>query len=237
MKTAVLLSGQIRNAKDAAPSIKQYIIDKYNADVFVSTWRPTPSIISYAGHNIPNDLSLDDVDRIYAPKMMEVEDFDTSPLINSIRNNLPTNKTGYNGEVEESTMMLNVFSMFYKIWRVNQLRVEYQRLNKVQYDCVIRLRFDLTFENYDEFPIINPSPNTMYIPNGSDWRGGVGDMVALSDSASMSTYSELYNWLYRYDKMGHGLHPESILRKHLEFNRLNIERFPCSFSLRGFPVV
>ena len=234
MKTAVLLSGQIRNAKDAAPSIKQHIIDKYNADVFVSTWRPTPNIISYAGHNIPNDLTLDEVHTIYAPKMMEVEDFDTSPLIESISNDLPTNKTGYNGEVEESTLILNVFSMYYKVWRANRVRLDYERINKVKYDCIIRLRFDVKF---DDFPLIEPTPNTMHIPVGSDWRGGIGEMVAISDGAAMTLYSDIYNWLYRYNEMGHGLHPESILRKHLEFNHLNIERFPCKFFMRGFPVV
>lgn len=234
MRTAVLLSGQIRNARDASTSIKEHIVDKYNADVFVETWRTTPNIISYAGHNIPDDMTLDEVDRVYSPKMMRVEDFDNSRLMESIRNNLPTNKTGYNGEVEESTVMANVFAMYYKIMRANEMREEYERINNIKYECIIRLRFDLKFDN---FPVINPEANTVYIPNGSDWRGGVGDLVAVSDRKAMSVYSDVYNWLYRYNEMGHGLHPESILRKHLEFNKLKIERFPCNFYLRGHPVV
>jgi len=124
----------------------------------------------------------------------------------------------------------NVFFMWYKIWKANQMRKLYEQHNRIRYDCVIRLRFDTTFK---EFPYIEPERKTVYIPDGGDYEGGICDQVALADATTMDLYCELYNDLYRYTVAGFGCHPESMLRRHLEVNRLTVKRFECDFALRG----
>lgn len=62
---------------------------------------------------------------------------------------------------------------------------------------------------------------------------GYVDQLAIADSPTMDLYADLYNDIYRYTVANIGIHPESILRKHIEVNRLAVERFKCGMKLRG----
>jgi hypothetical protein len=110
----------------------------------------------------------------------------------------------------------------------------------MKYDCVIVSRFDVTF---DESPNIVPTKNEVHIPIGPSEEsveyvlGGLPDFFAFGDFASMNVYCTLFNDILRYHHEGHGLHPESILRKHLEFNNVPFTRFPTKIRLRNRLIV
>ena len=91
-------------------------------------------------------------------------------------------------------------------------------------------RFD---NSVTEFSIIEPKYKTLYIPEGGDYDGGLNDQLAIADPQTMDIYCDLYTEMYRYAYAGIGFHPESLLRKHVEINRLNLERFKCGLHLRG----
>lgn len=235
MKTAVLISGQIRDAKNCYQSLIDNVIKPYNADVFIDTWNPNNKIPDGRNQYIENSFGLDDLARIFRPKMMSVEDFEDNPIVSRVREvykhlNYPNMRTAYDGSHAWEIRFEAPTFMHYKIWKVNVAKDLYEKINNFKYDCVIRTRFDLFFE---DFPQIQPKPNTVYIPSGSDHRGGVCDMTVIGDSDSITKYSSVYVNLQNYINNQMGLHSESLLRKHLELNGLTIERFNIKYKLRG----
>lgn len=244
MKTAVCISGKMDSIWNADNLIK-FVIAPYAADVFIDTWIPYENNTIKTGYTeaelvqvgIPVDAIpkappaiIQDFADKFRPKMMVLDSFDDVPLTHQIRTLLPKNKKTNSGVVSEGTRAENVMFMWYKLWKCNQLRKLYEQANRVRYDCIIRLRFDNSFTG---FPIIEPKYKTIYIPEGGDYENGINDQLAIADSQTMDLYCDMYNEIYRYSYAGIGIHPESMLRKHLEINRIKIERFECGLHLRG----
>lgn len=175
-------------------------------------------------------VSINQFADVWKPKVINLEFFDGMPLTYQIRRVLPKNTIAYDKTDSTGTNVENVMFMFYKVWKCNQLRKSYEQINRIKYDRVIRLRFDNTFDSY---PMILPECKTVYIPNQADHLKGICDQHAIADTQTMDIYCELYNEIYRYITAGIGIHPESILRKHLEINRIVTSRFECGMKLRG----
>jgi hypothetical protein len=242
MKTAVCLSGKL-DAIESHRNLLEQVIEPYKADVFIDSWIPfgnnsiqscwTEEDYKNAGFEYPpKPQNIQEYAEAFQPKMMVLDNFDTIPLNHQIRSVLPKSKMTAIGVESLDTKTENVLFMWYKIWKANQLRKLYEQANRIRYDCIIRLRFDSTFKD-NEFPVIDPKRKTVYIPYGGDYEGGICDQVAIADPTTMDLYCEMYNEIYRYTTAKIGIHPESMLRKHLEINRLNVERFECQFALRG----
>lgn len=230
MKTAVLLSGQFRNAKECYPSLYEHLIRPYKADVFIDSWLPNNYTLDHRNQFIPNDMTVDEVLMEYRPKLSTFEDFDNSKLMTALSKVDIKNRQAFDGSWAHETIVPNIFYMYYKVWRAFDLMKNYESLNEIKYDCVIRMRFDLSFES---FPIIEPQPGSVYVPSGSDHRGGLNDLMALGDNATMEKYCLLFPSLFNYANSGMGFHPESVLRQHLEMSRVKVERFDIQYKLRG----
>jgi hypothetical protein len=230
MKTAILISGQVRDARECFPTLRDHIINPYNADVFIETWIPDNNVLDHRGQLISNNLSSDEVLTMYKPKMARFEDFDNSPLIENIKSLNIQARTAYDGSSAWETKIHNVFFMYYKVWRCFNLMEEYEKVNSVVYDRVFRMRFDLKF---DSFPIIEPAEQTVYVPAGFDHRGGINDLLSFGDRKTMQKVCDLFRNLLSYSSQGIGLHPESVLRRHYEIQNLNVQRFDIKYKLRG----
>jgi hypothetical protein len=243
LKTAVCISGRLV-AIENYENVRKHILEPYNADVFIDTWIPfrknTMKIarsedinqhVTIYPEEIPADINQ--FVEVWKPKAINLEFFDGMPLTHQVRSVLPKNKMTQKGFESPGTNTENVVFMYYKIWKCNQLRKTYEQINRIRYDRIIRLRFDNTF---DSFPMIEPKFKTVYIPHHGDYCGGICDQVALADSQTMDLYCELYNDIYRYSTANIGVHPESLLRRHLEINRIAAIRFACGMKLRGLPI-
>lgn len=231
MKTAVLISGQIRNARECYPSLYEKIIRPYDADVFIDTWVPNSNTLDHRNQYIPNDMTSDEVLREYRPKLATFEDFDNSRLTDALKKMNIESREAFDGSWAHETIVPNIFFMYYKVWRCFDLMRNYESLNGMKYDCVIRMRFDLDF---DEFPYFQElSKDTVYVPAGSDHRGGLNDLMALGDPSSMERYCLLFPSLFNYANSGMGFHPESILRHHMNLSKLDVQRFDLKYKLRG----
>ena len=185
------------------------------------------------GEDSPVDLV--ELAQAYQPKVLNLEYFDAVPLVYQVRalrkaRGNTISKQSIMGIESTGTKIENVIFMWYKIWKANELRKAYEKSHKVRYDRIIRMRFDNTFEN---MPVIEPLPKIVYVPKGGDYLGGLNDQFAIADSQTMDLYCDLYNEIYRYLVAGFGIHPESLLRKHFEVNRLNLIRLDCKMLLRG----
>jgi hypothetical protein len=245
MKTAICFSGRLCYLNHFENHYSK-VIEPYKADVFIDTWMPMTQA-SAVWSPSADDMEkirlfgqMPDIESVeiqsfinsYRPKLLNMEFFDLMPLTHQIRSVLPPSTKTSIGHESPHTKKENVLFMWYKIWKCNQLRKLYEQINRIRYDVVIRMRFDSTF---DEVPVIDPKRKTVYIPSGGDYEGGVCDQFAIADSVTMDIYCELWNEIYRYSTAGIGIHPESLLRKHLDVNRLDVARFPAGLKLRGEP--
>lgn len=233
MRTAILLSGQIRNSKDTYESIKKNLIDVYDADVFISTWTNSDKIGKsvLAGGSKGDDSTIDEIIKMYKPKNIEVEEYNDE-LIQSIQK-LYKNK---DVSIPVETKPLAVFMMWYKTAKVNNLRKAYEKRNGFNYDVVIKTRFDLACD--EPLPIIdaNSHRHTIWIPKGWDWKGGMNDLFALGNTHVMDYYCSMFSELpYMLDE-GHLFHPEYMMKVHMERGSVLIERPKFEISLRGIKV-
>ena len=101
-------------------------------------------------------------------------------------------------------------SMYYSIFKSNELKISYEQKNKITFDCCVRMRFDSDIK--DDFNIKNYDLNLLNIPKGKDW-GGINDQFAFGSSSLMDKYSNTI-----YGTVGDIYHPETILMNHLNPN-------------------
>jgi hypothetical protein len=120
----------------------------------------------------------------------------------------------------------NMFSMFYN----NKKCVELIENSSTQYDVILRYRTEVCYQIPFKIPDVI-TPNTVYIPNNYDW-GGINDQIAYGDLESMKTYTELYDNIINYNQNYKiAIHPETLLKYHLQKNKMNIVRFEFDYSL------
>jgi hypothetical protein len=108
----------------------------------------------------------------------------------------------------------------------NNLKVMYEKENNIIFDTVVRMRFDSDFEN--KIFNINEYPNTLNIPNGEDWCGGINDQFAFGPSSVMNDYSNFYNNITEIE--GVPYHPETMLLKYFNMKKIHTNR--CDFRVR-----
>lgn len=214
MKVALLLSGKFRDSFECYNSLIDTLLSKYDVDIFISYFYESPYDV---------DITMQELIDMYKPKSI-------------IHHQLPKN---IHDEIRNSNKLLkytevnteNVFSMWYGVKRVNELKKEYEHKNKFKYDIVIRTRFDLKILN--EFDLKNRK-SSIHIPIGWDHRGGFNDLLAYGDSVSMDYYCELYDKLTKYHDEGNRIHPEKMLKLHLDKSKqILVLRVPLKNSLRG----
>lgn len=141
LKIAVQFFGHLRTFRKCAPSVRKYLLDRYDCDVFMHTWSVTEhSTVTW--HNDKCDiLNVDDkliveLKSIYSLKSIIVEEQKTdSRLEESVfcEHDKGKSKISING----------LKCMYYSKRRVNDLRREFQREYGVTYDYVIMIRPDV----------------------------------------------------------------------------------------------
>jgi hypothetical protein len=211
MKVAVLLSGKFRNSYEEYKSIKKNLIDKYNADIF----------INYIYDNTI-DINPIELINLYNPKNIQFTQLPNTviDIVDMVSN--------YSKADESNT--LSIFSMWYGIKKTNELKVNYELENNFKYDVVIRARFDTEILNKVELKLVQ---NSIFIPIGSDHRGGYNDLFAYGSSNTMDYYCSTFDNLIQYIIDGELIHPECLLRHHLDKHNFTFIRTNIPLKLRG----
>jgi hypothetical protein len=144
MKVALMLTGIIPyNFETYFDSIHKTLIEPYNTDVFISSWKSE---------------YIDDVFAHYKPVLMRLEDMKDISIKHRLNTKLVQLKqTGYTGN--RDIYLESTYPMFYKIYDVNLLRKEYQDFNNFKYDLVFRCRMDLDFSQ--KHPSMVTEPNVV----------------------------------------------------------------------------
>lgn len=186
MKVALLLTGFVRTYQQTFPSIKQFILDKYNPDVYISSWDKTQL------------RSLENYDRV-----------DKQGVVETYKDWLVQCDFMDHDEYEQmKPPPIQFIDRPNDVFKVNQRAIEHgsywvERLrdqwfavnnafsmiaNDKIYDRIIRVRFDVHFYNLQFLD------ETFVIPKDiGGWC--YSDHLAYGNYETMSKYCSIYNHL------------------------------------------
>lgn len=203
LKLALCLSGQPRSYAKAFEYIKKNLLDHYDVDVFLHSWKTKSGI---------NQAQLfEHVTGLYGP----VTVFFDHELPNTINSDM---------HVPNASHPANFCtSMFYSIYRANDFRIRHQTLNDVKYDYVIRSRFDLALNKAIDFNTLEKG--IVYISKDTDGPNPLlNDQFAIADPDTMNVYASTFLNLRRLYNSGISLCGHEMLHEHLVLNSIPVER-------------
>ena len=99
-----------------------------------------------------------------------------------------------------------------------------------QYDFFIYTRPDVCLNDGLSMNVLQASKdsNVAYVPSSGHWRGGVNDQFVLSSWGVMQVYLGLFKKIEQYYlKEKVLMHPELMLKHHLELHKIQIHKLPC----------
>lgn len=126
------------------------------------------------------------------------------------------------------TIVESFVNMIWGIRTANQFKSNYEVANGFKYDFVVRCRPDLLVKNPIEFV-----SSDIWIPIGWDHNGGYNDTFAYGSSEGMDWYADLYNKVEQYADETNLIHPERMLKHHLDKSPYGIFRWHYPIELRG----
>jgi hypothetical protein len=213
MRVALLLSGKFRGSYIPFNYLQTNLLNKYNPDIFINY-----------NYKDDNDMECDESElvSIYNPKLIN---FTKTPDIVGEKISIVN---GY--EVAGESSPSSVFNMWWGIYQANELKKKYEEENGFKYDVVIRTRFDI--EILEEVALRNWN-ESLFIPMGSDHRDGFNDFLAYGKSHIMDYYCSNFHHLVDYIKGGELIHPERLLRRHLQDFKCTFIRTYMPMRLRG----
>jgi len=220
MKVAVCFSGTVRNPEIALESLK-LIRPGNHIKIFAHTWSNLNTETDYLNGSIDHsDTSL-----------LQGFNFETFLIENYQSKKIHFQKMYdfFNFKIHHATPRtdLGIISMFYSIYQSNLLKRNYETLNKLKFDKVIRMRFDSNFEN--KILDLTQLNSELNIPNEEDWCGGINDQFAVGTSELMDVYCDMYN---SFSLIRHvPYHPESMFGEYLKIRQVNLDRFDFKVSI------
>jgi hypothetical protein len=216
MRTAVCISGYMRTYRSCFPSFKKNLLDCLpgQVDVYVHTWDAVDQLFFGGEHA----LDVAEVVGLYRPMAIMVEP-------QSRRQDLKISPT----MKHTGLTTLGQKFMFYGIWRVNQLKLDYEDQTGERYDTVIRVRSDLNFDEPFPFHAGVPADAVYATSVGKTW---MSDTYACGSSALMDVYASVFPWLDTYHEavevtpsgVNQSLAAEAILYEHLNAHEVCVKR-------------
>jgi hypothetical protein len=203
-RIAVLIIGELRtfDNKDLISHNNKNLFDKYNCDVFISTWDNRGysfnhgNIINRNRHN--ENINENMIKSVYKRcKKINIENHKkwVDDLPKEYKNIY--DKGLYNGDILSPS---TAFEQLYKLKNVNDLKNEYEKEFNFNYDIVIKFRPDMCLiesidhEYINNFCKINNTFNKLYHLNPPSIYdpNRIYDIFFISNSQNMNIISESY---------------------------------------------
>lgn len=202
MKVALCLSGQPRCYRDSFPFIYKNIIEPNNADVFFHTWfdktdRYMEKIHMDRGACEANENTIEELLILYKPKdyLVEKQREFNKPMLqvnpSRLENILKLNAhRKFDEDQTKKHIIKQHVSMFYSIFKSNELKENYANQNGIVYDVVVRLRFDciplvpMQFDSFD--------PDFLYYHDMGHPDLIISDWINFGSNLIMNVYSSIY---------------------------------------------
>ncbi len=253
MKIAICFSGSLRQFKTCYGSFKKNILDANDcdADIFVSTWK---SKIEHFKKPVLDEGTFKEMLELYNPAYVSRESYGQAKRMELYEESRISEfqKQAKNFHKCQGVhkgpkcrfcghqIIHNQVGQLYNIWKVNELRKEYEKTNG-KYDLVIRTRFDnYFFDNLTDSMVEQALNGRIWIPYGFDdlprYGGGVNDQFAIGTPEAMDVYCDMYPNIYKYimkratTKEGYGALHSTIVDA-AEEKETGIERFMLKYVI------
>jgi len=240
MQIAICISGQPRGIPLSCEKVKWGLLEKNpNADVFFHTWfnperagerfaGAQPAQAHMIGREHPDTVEI--LLREYRPRKYVIEPQVDFSAARSLRQ-APT-------AVQE-----HLASMFYSMKAANELKIMYERENEFIYDCVVRTRFDLIFdqqicfEDYAEyiddylvtskrFQDEREDPNFLH----GDYT--LTDIFVFSNSENMDKFCGVYDEFTRINEEIYPPFGENYLGYHCKITHgMKVKTIPANYEI------
>ena len=229
MKVAVCLSGQPRKALETYPYIYNNIILPNNADVFIHMNYDKDTCYIEKTHmdsgvcNYEKDIDIHLIE-LYKPKGVLIEsprNFQ-KPNFNvpekRIENVMKMNShKNLSRDDAKKHIIKQLLSMYYSIYKSNELKELYATENGIVYDYVIRLRFDYLPQQ----PLLcyHLDPRFIYYVEMGQQDNLISDWMNIGSNAVMNIYASLYlhidylntfTYYKKDERLGNNLEPSDI---------------------------
>jgi len=208
MKIALCLSGQPRFVEKAFPNIYENLIRGYDVDVFVHSWIDEDKSYQFRNdgiwRNVTQDVNINSkILDLYKPKKFLFEKPKTFNvnIINGEKvehyfKPLWESKCNHFNNPDGAKYFVNmIHSMWYSIMMSNLQKELYSKESNINYDLVIRARFDVTYRYKLIYENINP--NIMNV-SSQVHHDHIHDFFAISNDTYMNTYCSLFYNLNYY---------------------------------------
>lgn len=197
MKTALILTGHMRCWQMVFPNTKKYILDRFNPDVFISTWDNEGYWVSDEkddGTGVSKSSPSVDPARIVDTYQAKVHVSNQAEFIEEAKSIAKIFQP-----IAGKTRVVNALGQFYKIVDGISMMENYCCYSGVQYDQVIRMRPDLLF--HADLPSFDWNRfNT--IPHRNDEGKGTGDMFMASNEVLATQFriglTRLHEFMHAY---------------------------------------
>lgn len=202
MKIALCLSGQPRFIEKAYQSIYENILEPNSPDVFVHTWFDPAAREPFRDNNnwqnFQNNKPLENtpelIQRLYNPVLCQYEapgTFKNSKW--DLTHTRDVYMPGLTDPGAEKYLVDTMHSMWYSIYQSNLLKERYRLTNDMDYDYVIRCRFDSLLSMKIQCDQYNPS--ILRIGGVKPFPEQVSDWFAFGNGTHMNVYSNVFNFL------------------------------------------
>lgn len=212
MKIAVCISGQPRAYAQGYEYMKRNLLDHYDCDIFIHTWK----------NKVYN---TDDVIDLYNPKLYEVD----YPIDKGKYDLLFPNTPNPKGWPPTATV-----SMFYSMFQSLILKSNYE-IENGKYDWVVKTRFDYAINGVIPFEQLDK--NRLYIPNCrmTPLRDFGNDQFAFGSNGIMTDYMSTYLYLRFYYEGGVPMIGEDMMSANLNRHGLTGENLVYVDMKNPFP--
>lgn len=208
MKIALCLSGQPRFVEKAFPNVYENLMRGYDVDVFVHSWTDENKNYQFRNDGIWKNVTQDTniknkILDLYKPKKYLFESPKTFN-VNKINGEAPDqyfrplweSKCNHFNNPEGAKYFVNmIHSMWYSIMMSNLQKELYSKQNGVNYDFVIRARFDVIYRHKLSYENLNP--NILYVSSQLH-SDHIHDFFAVSNDTYMNHYCSLFYNLNYY---------------------------------------
>lgn len=229
MKIAICISGGMKFPEKSFASIKKIIPNEF-VKVFIHTWKvedesefkktsfafTNPSGCFYESHNV----NLEILNQFNCEKLLIENYTDKNIQFKNLFSTLSF--TDY------PRKDIGPISMWYSIFRANQLKIEYENENNMIFDKIVRMRFDSDFQ--DKTLNLNNINESLNIPSGRDW-GIINDQFSIGDSKTMNIFCNLYNEIRNLQ--GIIFTSENLLLKHIKNHNLKVNKFDFNIDINN----
>ena len=168
-RIAIQLFGHLRTYKDCYKSLLEKVVksnekNAYKVDIFIHSWNTLNQNNNRSGYS-NNDLlkkfgesKTGEVLELYKAKKVLIEE---QKVIESQKVKVLLNEKQGDIFFLDSK---NIYNMYYSMFKVNELRLEYEKENNIEYDFVIQTRPDILFiKDFNIDKIVKFSKDRRYI--------------------------------------------------------------------------